>query len=995
MKPLQLWFSGLRSYVSEQHLDFRGHHLVGVTGDTGAGKSSILMAINFALYGTTTWESTSSKPLIADGGAGILKVTLEFEIRGRQWRVTRKLSRKPTGNEHKLEALDGAETVHGRAVTPRVAQLIGMDNKTFLRSVLLPQGKFEQLLHASNSERAGILKGLLGLDILDTVADTARRHRDALMPAYLDLRARKEALGDPRAAAAAAASQAEAIGTQLDELTRAQEAVAALSLRETTAAREHADLAKLQTALAAAGRTDAAQRLRELAQLDADITNREQDLDTQAEPLQGRRDELVTELGELRPGGSKAGQLTSAIGQLPQLRERLNNQAQRRERHETDVETVRALQAEVAAATAEETRHTPLLANAESVLTNHNRTVGDLTKSLEGLQTALSAVRDIADHAQQLSKAKPDLDGAVSAAAATMAKARDAKATLERELAAAEAELQWQQRANAAAHAGEGLEPGAACPVCQHPVPDEYAPPHAPDLTAAQGTVASAREKLSEANQKVTDAVAAHREAQTLALQADDNLTSQNTRLQTAIDELATKIGAFSLDADDKAILAPQHDAVHKMSAETPALTEAVEKLRASKAEVTARAKTIGKQIDKQVAALRRDQHELEKLEAAIDELVAQIPDQHRPQQLTIDAVDARHRAAVLEQKDLAERWRVLADLDRGLGQIATQRRSLAARRTEQVTRPAAIATQAALTLRTAQSAIAAKLALPETPDIDLAADINTHARWAAQVAEDAQNTTSAAGQQLLQFEHTRRGCAQESAAIIAKAPTNGKPLDEAVSDAIGGKAVADSAHRDANAKTVEHDALADRLKTVQPHMDGLSALVKLLSDGQFVAGVVNERQQTLLGTATGLLRDMSVGQFAFGPDFQIWDEHTCRLRDVKTLSGGETFQASLALALALVEHASSSGGRAEALFLDEGFGTLDQTSLAEALDALSTQASTGRLVVVISHMLAVAQHVTSLIRVNKTPTGSSLRWATDAELNLLADAVDAEGLHT
>jgi exonuclease SbcC len=45
--------------------------------------------------------------------------------------------------------------------------------------------------------------------------------------------------------------------------------------------------------------------------------------------------------------------------------------------------------------------------------------------------------------------------------------------------------------------------------------------------------------------------------------------------------------------------------------------------------------------------------------------------------------------------------------------------------------------------------------------------------------------------------------------------------------------------------------------------------------------------------------------------------------------------------------------------------------------------------------MLAVAQHVTSLIRVNKSPTGSTLRWATDAELHLLADAVDAEGLHT
>ncbi|MEV6930893.1 SMC family ATPase, partial [Dactylosporangium sp. NPDC051485] len=218
MKPLQLTFSGFRSYVGQQYIDFRGHDLVGIIGDTGAGKSTILMAVNFALYGTPTWDAPSPKVLIADGGDGTLTATLEFEARGRPWRVTRQLSRKTTGTFHKLESLDGGEVVHGRSVTQRVVDLVGMDNKTFLRSVLLPQGKFEQLLHASDGERAKILKGLLGLDILDTIAVRARQHRDALTPAIAELRARRAALGDPRTTARIAAEEAETTSVQLGQL---------------------------------------------------------------------------------------------------------------------------------------------------------------------------------------------------------------------------------------------------------------------------------------------------------------------------------------------------------------------------------------------------------------------------------------------------------------------------------------------------------------------------------------------------------------------------------------------------------------------------------------------------------------------------------------------------------------------------------------------------------------------------------------------------------
>lgn len=93
---------------------------------------------------------------------------------------------------------------------------------------------------------------------------------------------------------------------------------------------------------------------------------------------------------------------------------------------------------------------------------------------------------------------------------------------------------------------------------------------------------------------------------------------------------------------------------------------------------------------------------------------------------------------------------------------------------------------------------------------------------------------------------------------------------------------------------------------------------------------------------------------------------------------------ASLALALSVVELASRSGGRIEALFLDEGFGSLDPNALAGALDALVQQTAGGRLIAVISHVKAVAENIDRLLVVSKKPGGSEIHWATAAERDRL-----------
>src|SRR3954471_3864159 len=96
MRPLELRLSGFRSYRSEQTVSFRNLDLLAIIGDTGAGKSSLLEAMTWALYGASTWSKKSSTDLLAHG-ARRMTVSLEFEAAGERWNMTRTFARSGGG----------------------------------------------------------------------------------------------------------------------------------------------------------------------------------------------------------------------------------------------------------------------------------------------------------------------------------------------------------------------------------------------------------------------------------------------------------------------------------------------------------------------------------------------------------------------------------------------------------------------------------------------------------------------------------------------------------------------------------------------------------------------------------------------------------------------------------------------------------------------------------------------------------------------------------
>src|SRR2546429_1960907 len=177
LRPLTLSVRGIRSYREQHTIDFQGRGLVAIVGDTGAGKSSILEAITYALYNATTWDQRAVTQLISDG-AQSMSVDLTFKAGDQSWQVQRACHRSASRpSTHRLRCLSepGREEFDGEAAVNRqVERLLGMTYKAYLAAVVLPQGRFQTLLQETKARRTEILEGIFRLTDLRSVRVAAR-----------------------------------------------------------------------------------------------------------------------------------------------------------------------------------------------------------------------------------------------------------------------------------------------------------------------------------------------------------------------------------------------------------------------------------------------------------------------------------------------------------------------------------------------------------------------------------------------------------------------------------------------------------------------------------------------------------------------------------------------------------------------------------------------------------------------------------------------------
>ena len=1008
MKLHRLELEGFGPFLDEQVVDFDAFSDDGIfliTGRTGAGKSSVLDGVCYALYGGVPRYDGAERRLRSDhcGPDDPTRVTLEFSAEGERWRVTRSpeferpkrrgggTTKEPHRALLEVRTAEGWEGVAARPVDvgTRLDEILGLSQQQFLQVILLAQNRFARFLLAKNDERLGLLRTLFGTRSFEEYAaqlDERRKRSQERLAAegvevstLLDEAERLAAELDvdvPASEGTDAAvpddvtvvdpSPSSGSLSDVDRLAWVVRAVERADYRVDTRSREReAADAQLDGALAAErdARTlhdrqrDRVGLREQLAALEADAeriaaARAEAEAAAEAETL---RPAIDTERRTATDLASARELLAAAVERVETAGEDAVEDADELRFRDDELtallsrcEAARAAETALTAADADEARSATRIATLETELATLGEgraQVPELLRTLDDQLTLLagSAARretaaarcdetrsrlDAARRAEQLLAQREQADMAALVRGEDMRNATDAwTALLRRRLAGAAAEL---------AH---GLVDGEPCAVCgsrEHPHP----------ATGNEAPVTD--EQLVEAEERKNAAV------------EEDRLASDAARIAR----------------DDYALASARAggENVETLSARLAEAEEALSAARADEAEYerVQLERTRAAELDTQIAA------EIEKLTAALatarqDEALAH----QRAEALRGDVQNARgafpsvaDREADLSARRAAVRALTSARIDIAAATLAHD--DAAAALADLVTRSP---------FDTVDEVVAALRPAPER-----------HRLEASIAAHDAAVTS--VRQRLLDLELLLVDAEDD--------PLDLAPFTAAVAAARDGVQRAAAAHASAR-------DLADRLRGLAHRADAGHAAVATLADEHAVVARLadtlagrapNTRRMTLetfvlaaeleeiVAAANLRLEQMSSGRYrlqhtdalaargaASGLGLEVMDAFTGQCRPPHSLSGGETFLTSLALALGLAEVVTARAGgiRLDTLFIDEGFGSLDDDTLDLAMRTLDELRQGGRTVGVISHVASMKDQLPAQLRVVATPRGPSV----------------------
>ena len=249
MRPVRLELHGFTTFREKVEIDFDGADLFALTGPTGAGKSSIIDGMCFALYGSVPRLDRRTVAPVISTGKNEARIRFDFTIGEKAYTAARVVRRTPTGattKEARLEA--GGETLAGDAdaVTAATEQVLGLGFEQFTKSVVLPQGDFARFLHDKPSARQELLVKLLELGIYERMRGEANSRKVAAESAIEITEQQLQRLADatPEAVQAADArvemlvalrTEADAFAPQVEQLVRRRDDQAAEAERASAA----------------------------------------------------------------------------------------------------------------------------------------------------------------------------------------------------------------------------------------------------------------------------------------------------------------------------------------------------------------------------------------------------------------------------------------------------------------------------------------------------------------------------------------------------------------------------------------------------------------------------------------------------------------------------------------------------------------------------------------------------------------------------------------
>jgi exonuclease SbcC len=1008
MRPLRLNLEAFGPFAGAEEVEFGPLDDLGlylVAGETGAGKTSIFDAMVFALYGRVPGARGSEKGdarLRSDFAepSATARVCLEFEAQGVNWRTIRKPKQRreaKKGSGHTtvqatatLERHDGTgwQVVESglKPVTARVVDLVGLDHEQFSQVVLLPQGEFQEVLRADPQQREKLMRRLFATEgyerAIRFLKDEAKRRRDTSKVAVAKWdeavstadRTWSAVLDGIRTTATTASI--EAPGWDDDDLDAVEGAAgrkrhvkawSAVLGDVGKAAEAEASLAEKRhrEAEAAGGRFTAAATHRGTL---ADLEGTRTEADEQAKVLDlGRKaatvvkeldrlDELVglvvdaetahaAAIADLLDAGLPEGEVPSTVAKANTASTRWSEAGVRFEGFEQAL-------ADAVGHEATEAEHLEAADSAKQAVADAGAAItegeGRLLALEQELQDALAAQAELPAATEALGEA-----GAAKTAVDKLDKAHKAVRRAERNLRSAErdrtgaeASLDDERHNETLDLAGrlarDSLVGGEPCPVCgseDHPAP--AASPKRRKATALEDA------------QAVLNAV----------VEAEGDAKGVLRGERNALKKAEKEFGRLEM-GEPPGDFAPL---VKKVAAQHKEAESRVGPLR----KLADLAAGLGRQVEtirKDVQAVRDERTDKEGEATRQDGLAGTAAKEAKGLRSRVakaigdDDPAARREEAAAVVEALGGLFKALDGLNAATGSRDTQQRTTdrlvasAGFKGHDEVRAAArpegeldeLKEGLDARQKAEQEARAGLLELEKQGVPEEAPDVASTATAASTATEQAGNLHDAAqlvGERNHAYEDAVKNArkrADEAAEVSAAAD-----LADSV-DAVcrGGK----------RSRSLESWVLARHLRDVAAEA---SQRLHGMTAGRFVFTVVDRDD-----------KDEPVPV-----RLDVTDHHNGETRSVRSLSGGETFLASLSLALGLadtVQH-RQGGVRIDSLFVDEGFGALDAASLDQAMDTLSDLQEGGRTVGVISHIDEVKQRIATGLEVVKTKRGSRI----------------------
>ena len=1018
MKPLRLEMQAFGPFARRQVIDFRqlgSKTFFLIHGPTGSGKTSILDGICFALFGDSSGGERDGRQMRshhADADT-LTEVCFDFALGAQHYRVRRvpeqmRKARRGGGETQqaqiaelwKVEVTGAGEDLtplasRWTAVTAEVSQLLGFESRQFRQVIMLPQGKFFEFLKSSSQEREKILQTLFGTELYKRIEDALKRSADQVERDAARVRTQRKTLLDQaqaesesalqerrqqqdndlatkRAAERSAAGLAQAaekaladarrVADRFDELDKATAALAALRNEQSTWEKRKAQLVGARLA--------ASLRPFELAAADAS---------KQLEEEEARGKKLSAEL----VAAQAAHQTATAAHEREKLR------APETEKLTARIAELDALVGKVAALSAARAEHA-------KALTESGRVVAALQSAQQASKSAAEALYelngDIQTHRVQAAglaamrasqaRLKSQLDSANSLAARVkeLSDLAPKIEALERSVAAAasavadarsERDLKRQAWiAGQAARLAHELVDGQACPVCgahEHPAPAHARADLVSDdeLKVAEDAYTSAEKAQRDVERALADGLTAHgilgaRIAEIRASLGDVGASPDELKRQFEADAAAlakAEAAEKSLQALDSRLAAAQEKV--RLTAEAAKVAESLAQ------QASSRLQELVGQLREREAGVPNDLADTEALEQARAGTVA-------ARYALMRALDAATVAATEASTKLAEtRARVEAsDQARARFVALLQEKS-----SEFDQRLRALGFADAVAYREAK--------LDETAMDSLESGIRTFETSLTAAADRLTRATSDTSD-LVRPDVVARAVEHEAAKTDHLAASN--------------------AVRDAIAVLQATTGFVDSLQKLAEEFQSLEARHAVLRQVADVASGSNPHRMSfqryvlatlleeVLVATTFRLGVMSRGRYemrrktastdqraAGGLDLEVFDQYTGTTRAVSTLSGGESFLASLALALGLSDVVQSYAGgiRLDAIFVDEGFGTLDPEALDFAIRTLKDLQQAGRMVGIISHVTELRGWIDARLEVKAGAAGSIAEFAT------------------